>query len=154
MWAQFCKEEIPRSFFLWWSLRCCLTCANNLLVEFANGPSSSLIYLGSCPWYSPLARVLHARSPRENVVSSSTQPNNRSGGSSSSTPTATVGNGPVNSTTYPPVKKEASSTTTPARGKENTTSVGDRWTSGIVLSCDWYLLIWWAFCRKAVKSDM
>nr|CAB3266985.1 Groucho1 [Phallusia mammillata] len=62
------------------------------------------------------------RSPRENIVSSSTQPNNRSGDSTSSTPNPTVSNGAVNSNYGVPVKKEASSTTVNSRNKEPTSS--------------------------------
>ncbi|CAK8676930.1 unnamed protein product [Clavelina lepadiformis] len=54
-------------------------------------------------------------SPRENIVSSSTQPSHRSGGSASSTPTA---NGSSGIGYIGLVKKEASSTTTPGR-KDN-----------------------------------
>lgn len=71
----------------------------------------------------PNALLYFVRSPRENVVSSSTQPNNRSGDSSSSTPNPTVGNGPVNSNYGAPVKKEASSTTANVRNKDPTSSV-------------------------------
>lgn len=59
--------------------------------------------------------VVEFRSPRENIVSSSTQPSHRSGGSASSTPTA---NGSSGIGYIGLVKKEASSTTTPGR-KDN-----------------------------------
>ena len=56
------------------------------------------------------------RSPRENLVSSTTQSGSKNGGSSSSTPTTSMSN-----TAFSSVKKEVSSTT--ARPKESSGSV-------------------------------